>query len=153
MATGQVNIMDDLAQLRELTSSDFIALAPFVDQPAHRRWIYIVGNRSDRCQQMVIKMGQGLAGTALRLGRWVKLDVTNPRVVQERRECPVMLAEQLQTAAVFPLMNRHSSVMKGLLFIGRRSDHRYEEKDIKAILESLERLVICMDGPLKETSK
>ncbi|MEC0268195.1 GAF domain-containing protein [Paenibacillus anseongense] len=153
MAAGQVNIMDDLTRLRDMTSSDFIALAPFVDQPARRRWMYILGNKNDRCQQMVIKMGEGLAGTALRLGRWVKFDAANPRAVQERRECPVMLAEQLQTAAAFPLITSPSTGMKGLLFIGRRTDRGYEENEIKAILANLERLATYIEGPWKATSK
>lgn len=155
MAAGQVNIMDVLTRLRDMTSSDFVALAPFVDQPARRRWMYILGNKNDRCQQMVIKMGEGLAGVALRLGRWVKLDAANPRAVEERRECPVMLAEQLQTAAAFPLIMGPSTStgMKGLLFIGRRTDQSYEENDIKAILDNLERLVTYIERPCKEASR
>lgn len=153
MADGKANIIEELERLRDLTSSDFVALAPFIENTARMRWKYVVGNSNDRFQQMVIKIGQGLAGAALRLGRWVKIDDTHSRVVQERRECPVMLAEQLQSAVVFPLITPPNSKLRGLLFIGKRMKPRYEENEISAAQEVLEMLVLCMEENTEKTAK
>ncbi|WP_216651779.1 GAF domain-containing protein [Paenibacillus sp. NEAU-GSW1] len=117
------------------------------------KWKYAIGNSNNRYQHMVVKSGQGLAGAALRLGRWVKLDDTHPKLVQERRECPVMLAEQLQAAAVFPLVINDTSLMSGLLYIGKRTAIGYEEDEIRAAQESLRALMSSMAEHNKEMTK
>ncbi|MDD9266763.1 hypothetical protein ACFPES_06925 [Paenibacillus sp. GCM10023248] len=142
MADGDAEIIEELERLRSLTSSDFIALAPLNGNVnAHNiRWKYAIGFRNKRYQQMVIKSGQGLAGSSLRLGRWVKVDDTHSDADAVRRSCPVILAEQLQTAAVFPILtdsDHPRSWIRGLLFIGKRAQLRYEQEEILAVQEKL----------------
>ena len=151
MAEVDATILVELERLRRLTSSDFIALAPFNEHAGRVRWKYALGSRNERYQQMVIKSGQGLAGSVLRHGRWVKLDVSYPHAEQARRDCPVMLSEQLKSAAAFPIKNDSDnphSTIKGLLFIGKRTQHRYEQDEFLAVQESLPALA----GYLKENA-
>jgi nitrogen regulatory protein A len=153
MASGHASLISELELLRSMTSSDFIALAPLPDNAEPIRWKYARGNSNNRYQQMVIKKSIGLAGTALRLGRWVKLDETNPRYRQEKSECPVMLAEQLQTAAVFPLTASPGSQMKGLLFIGKRVLAGYEPSELLAVQEKINALASYLQEFKEETAK
>ncbi|MFD0698178.1 hypothetical protein ACFQZT_29310 [Paenibacillus sp. GCM10027628] len=156
MSDGDANIIVELANLRSLTSSDFIALAPLNDSDQRIRWKYALGSRNERYKQMIIKSGQGLAGSALRLGRWVKLDDTHPDADQVRLHCPVMLAEQLQTAAVFPILtdsNNPLSFINGLLFIGKRKHPRYVQEEILAVQENLQTLTWYLKVNTGEISK
>jgi nitrogen regulatory protein A len=140
MAIDVTTLLTELERLRSLTSCDFVAIAPLQDHTGRNRWQYVIGNSNDRYQQMVIKKGQGLAGTALRLGRGVRLDDTHPKRQQERLHCPLMLAEQLQAAAVFPLVPNASSQIKGLLFIGKREQTRFEHGELLAVQDTLDTL-------------
>lgn len=149
MAHGDAIIIEELERLRSLTSSDFIALAPLHDKAERIRWKYASGSRNERYQQMVIKSGQGLAGSVLRLGRWVKLDDSHPDSDQVRRSCPVLLAEQLQTAAVFPILTDSDNLLiKGLLFIGKRAQPRYAQAELLVVQEGLHTLA----GYLKDNT-
>ncbi|NQX62977.1 GAF domain-containing protein [Paenibacillus qinlingensis] len=141
MAIDDATLLRELERLRSLTSCDFVAIAPLHEHAARIRWQYVIGNSNHRYQQMVIKKGQGLAGSALRLGRCVKLDDTYPQHHQERLHCPLMLAEQLQAAAVFPLVPNASSQIKGLLFIGKREQTRFEHGELLAVQENIDTLV------------
>ncbi|WP_171684819.1 GAF domain-containing protein [Paenibacillus planticolens] len=141
MASREVNILVELELLRSLTSSDFIALAPPPDDRGRSYWKYVLGNGNDKYRQMVIKkVSLGLAGAVLRLGRWVKLDETNPRINQERLHCPVMLAERLQSAAAFPLVTGSSHRILGLLYIGKREQTRFEASEIEAVQDRIHTL-------------
>ncbi|KRF08135.1 hypothetical protein ASG89_17065 [Paenibacillus sp. Soil766] len=140
MAIDDATILEKLERLRSLTSCDFIALALLQEHAGCNRWQYVIGNSNDRYQQMVIKKDQGLAGSVLRLGRWVKLDDTHPKRHQERLHCPLMLAEQLQTAAVFPLMPIVSSQIRGLLFIGKREQTSFEHDELLAVQYNIDTL-------------
>ncbi|CAN7258578.1 hypothetical protein LJR153_001161 [Paenibacillus sp. LjRoot153] len=153
MAIGDASILEELKLLRSLTSSDFIALAPLQEHAGRNCWKYVMGNSNDRYQQMVIKVGLGLAGSALRLGRWVKLDDMHPRINQERLNCPLMLAEQLQTAAAFPLVTNSSSQIKGLLFIGKREHPRFERNELLAVHDKIYTLASLLEGMKEETAK
>lgn len=141
MAIDDATLLIELERLRSLTSCDFVAIAPLQEHTGRIRWQYVIGNSNERYQQMVIKKGQGLAGSALRLGRWVKLDDTHPQRHQERLNCPLMLAEQLQAAAVFPLVPNASSQIKGLLFIGKREPTRFEHGELLAVQDTIDTLV------------
>ncbi|KRF44124.1 GAF domain-containing protein [Paenibacillus sp. Soil787] len=153
MAIGDAKMLIELELLRSLTSSDFIALAPLQDHSGRVSWKYVLGNSNNRYQQMVIKIGVGLAGSALRLGRWVKLDDTHPKFSQERLQSPLMLAEQLQTAAVFPLMSNSSSQITGLLFIGKREQTRFEHYELLAVHDKIDTFASYLEENKGETAK
>ena len=101
-------------------------------------------------------MGQGLAGSVLRLGRWVKFDDTHPRTDQAQRDCPVMLSEQLKAAAAFPIksdLSNTNSMIKGLIFIGKRTGQGYVQDDFLAVQESLRTLAGYLEENTGRTAK
>lgn len=141
MAVDEATMLAVLERLRSLTSCDFMALALLQEHAGRNRWQYVIGNSNNRYQHMVIRKGQGLAGSSLRLGRWVKLDNSHPKYHKERLDSPLMLAENLQAAAVFPLRPVASSQIKGLLFIGKRDQTRWEDDELLAIQYNIDTLV------------
>ncbi|UJF33844.1 GAF domain-containing protein [Paenibacillus hexagrammi] len=153
MANNQAELTDYLDQLRRLSSSDFAALASFIDPLSPKRWNYAWGNTNERYLQMMIKPGQGLGGTALRTCRWVKLDDTTSNAAKARGECPLMLAERLQAAAAFPIKEEGSLEILGLLYIGKRNHSRYEDNETKPIQENIGKLLRYMQEDIKKIAK
>ncbi|MCQ6560018.1 hypothetical protein [Paenibacillus mendelii] len=122
---------DLLERFRMETGSQFAALAEALSLQGTMKWTIILGNRNDRVALMTVKAGSGLAGMARRLGimchsRRGKLG--NHSVP----ECPVMLAEQLQEAAAFPIVAAGLRATAGVLYMGRRSGEEYASSDIEA---------------------
>ncbi|MNQ90320.1 hypothetical protein D3C85_1056560 [compost metagenome] len=153
MAIGNLELKVEMELLRSLTSCDFIAVAPLQDNKASNGWIYALGNENERFQHMTIKIGVGLAGAALRYGREVKLDDTHPRMSQERLNCPVMLAEHLQTAAVFPIRDHDSPLIKGLLYIGKRQQARFDPDELLAVQDKINRIASLLEDIKEEIAK
>lgn len=133
--TAEASILHVLERLRSLTSSDFIAWAPVTGQLKSIRWKYALGSRNDRIQHMRIKKGYGLAGAAVKLERMITLDDTHSDADWLRQHCPVMLAEHLHTAAAIPV--KHSAVLTGLLYIGKRTPPGYREEELNEVSSML----------------
>ncbi|MEC0228488.1 GAF domain-containing protein [Paenibacillus alba] len=153
MAIGDTSLKVELALLQSLTSSDFMALASLQGHSGRGGWDYVWGNRNDRYQHMVIRAGHGLAGTALRLGRWVKIDGAGAENSQERLHCPMMLAEHLQSAAVFPLMTTANRQIVGLIYLGKRKQSNFEVNELLAAQEKIATLASLLEGIIQETAK
>jgi nitrogen regulatory protein A len=132
-----------LEYMRELTSSDFSAIAW---QDIHGdciRWKYTSGNSNERYKQIVIKKGRGVTGSAILLGRPIVLDSTIFDAERLRYENPIMLAEQLQSILAVPLMV--SGEMRGGLLIGSRSRRIYTQNEIRIVTSFAERFVALME--------
>ncbi|NEW04855.1 GAF domain-containing protein [Paenibacillus sp. SYP-B3998] len=151
MTDAGKELKEELERLRGLTSSDFIALAPFHEQDQRFRWTYVTGNRNDRNQHMTIKVGQGLSGSVLRFGRWVKVDDTNPDAERARLECPLMLAEHLRAAAAFPIYVE--TVVKGILYIGKRSHTTFQQEEVEEITAAISKLAVGLAKRIHEHVK
>ncbi|MEW9701462.1 GAF domain-containing protein [Paenibacillus sp. SI8] len=135
MTDAGIQLMQALEGLRALTSSDFAALARLHDPQQRFRWTYVTGNQNDRNKHMTIKVGQGLSGSVLRFGRWAKLDDGSSDRDWARLECPLMLAEQLKTAAAFPIYLE--SAITGILFLGKRTQSVYQPDEIDHAQEAI----------------
>ncbi|TXK74125.1 GAF domain-containing protein [Paenibacillus sp. N3.4] len=150
MEEDEAQILEELEFIRSLTSSDFVALAAITETRhmadcGRPSWTHALGSLNNRYQHMIIKTGQGLAGLVLRLGRWVELDAAKTYENQSGGDCPIILAEQLRAAAVFPLVTRQTSTIIGLLYIGKRKTDRYEQEELRLVKESLQPLATLME--------
>lgn len=147
-------LMEALQRLLRDTSSDFAALAPMETAKPRIQWAMACGNRNERYAHMVVKTGQGLAGEALRHGRWVKLDESDGDEASKRLRCPLMLAEQLLAAAVFPIPgSKESAQPLGLVYVGRRQSGRYSPSDMAAIEEKVRELACILKEYPQHISK
>ncbi len=128
------HVYEELRRLQELTFSDMAALAWVADEGREHGpyvWTCVVGSRNDRYRRMSFRRGSsGLAGTALKLGRYVTADME--RTPAFARECPVMLAEKLQTALALPVPKRETGeAVSGVLLLGSRSGLVYGQEVIE----------------------
>ncbi|WP_256757411.1 GAF domain-containing protein [Cohnella sp. WQ 127256] len=130
------NITQVLENFRLLSCSDFSALAITRSTEHCYRWTYAVGCRSEKYRQMTLKPGSGPAGLALRIGKVINWDDRSPPITGFRKECPLMMAEQLRCAAAFPLTMGEQ--IQAILLVARRSPLPYESSDIHAIQDELD---------------
>ncbi|MEK8129180.1 GAF domain-containing protein [Paenibacillus filicis] len=135
-------VQEELQRLQELTFSDMAALAWISDGSGEQGtgpyvWASLLGSRSERVQRMSFRRGSpGLAGTALRLGRYVTAE---PQGIRDfARECPVMLAEKLQTALALPVNGKETAA--GVLLLGSRSGRLYGPEEIRHAQSGAQRI-------------
>ncbi|MGG1517843.1 hypothetical protein ABE504_20675 [Paenibacillus oryzisoli] len=127
-------LMEALQSVQRAAASDFAALAPITGGQPRIQWKMAAGNRNERYAHMVVKAGQGLAGEVLRHGKWAKLDEGGALAAGQLLRCPLMLAEQLLAAAVFPIPDPGGSAQPlGLVYVGRRQADSYTPNDVAKI--------------------
>lgn len=126
-------IIVQLEQIRVRTHSDFAGVAlPLGLGSGLLQWSCAAGNTNRRYEQMKVKRGRGLAGLALQVGRLLTWDAASGEAAKLHdlyRDCPLLMAEGLQAAAVVPL---HSSLLPdaGLLLVGRRQPDAYSAAEL-----------------------
>jgi len=137
------SVQEELLQLQERTFSDmaafaWIALPDEYEEPKPYTWACMVGSQSERSRRMSFRRGSaGLAGTALKLGRYVTADMKQAPAFA--RECPVMLAEKLQTAIALPVGS--GGATRGVLLLGSRSGQLYGQEAIEQAQAGAFRLI------------
>ncbi|SDD13818.1 nitrogen regulatory protein A [Paenibacillus sp. UNCCL117] len=136
-------LQEELLQLQERTFSDMAAFAwiALPDEDGVSKpytWACMVGSQSERSRRMSFRRGSaGLAGTALKLGRYVTADMSQAPAFA--RECPVMLAEKLQTAIALPVGS--GGAPRGVLLLGSRSGRLYGQEAIEQAQAGAFRLI------------
>jgi len=135
MTVTALQITNELDRLCLLTASDFASLSLAGPNGQRLQWQYAYGNRNDRYQRMVVKPGVGPDGLSLRTGKPVIWHEQDKRSCNLPGECPLLSAEQLQSAAVVPLLQGHTVI--GLLLAARRSLTPYTSDDLSLILQEL----------------
>lgn len=142
MGNSRAEIEAQLNSLRNITSSDFSALA-LIDIRKHRiQWRYASGNINDRYKQMMVRPGQGLAGLVIRLGRHMVLDAAMPDVPLKRLEHPIMLAENLHSALAVPITIERE--IHGVLLLGSRSIRTFTENEIMLTFGAAEKIALLL---------
>ena len=141
MENVQSYIEVELECLRDLTTSDFSAMA-FMESGEYRiRWKYASGNGNERYKQITLKPGSGLAGIVIRIGRPVMLDMNVPDAQSMRYEYPIMLTEHLEAVVAVPFMFDET---QGVLLVGSRSMRTYSVHEIELIVSTAERLALLI---------
>lgn len=139
---------DQMAQMLEhlgcLSGSDFAALAMRASVNSKLKWETMIGNRSERIGQMMLKPGIGLGGMALRHGISYRANrLENPAML---RECPVMLAEKLVSGIAIPLAVKTAGGMGGVLLLGRREELSYANEEVGMIESFIPHFVEIMNA-------
>jgi nitrogen regulatory protein A len=127
-----------LNQIRNLTSSDFAALAWTDRNDYIIRWKFASGNRNERYKRIILRPGRGIAGQVIRSGRPMRLDSFSIQSGDDAREYPIFLAENLKSAAAAPVVI--SSKVKGVLLIGTRMPRSYTDEETELVVNIAEQL-------------
>jgi nitrogen regulatory protein A len=113
----------ELDTIRRKTCSDYSALAWREGHGRTYLWHEVSGNITSRHQQMIIRQGKGVVGSAIRHGRLVVLDPSTPEYELKRQDSPIMLAEKLEAVVVVPMISDEE--IRGILLVGSRTRCTY----------------------------
>jgi nitrogen regulatory protein A len=121
---------------------DFAALAVPHTEGRRYEWRYVSGNANQRHKRMFVKAGKGLPGAAMLYGR---LAVKYRQTADEAGlviDCPMMLAEGLQSAAAIPIST--ASKTAGVLMVGCRLPCVYSADDIEYLKQCAGELAVIL---------
>ncbi|MEB3102669.1 GAF domain-containing protein [Ferviditalea candida] len=138
----QVQIEYLLHSLRETTSSDFSALGFLEPLDQRIRCDYVSGNQNEKFKNIVLRPGKGIAGEVLRRRRPFILDASVQDAGMQRMNFPIMLAENLQSAAAVPV--RISEEDWGVLLVASRSLRQFLSREIEMLEQSADRLAVLL---------
>ncbi|WP_336785155.1 hypothetical protein [Paenibacillus sp. MMO-177] len=128
---GEENLPPGLQEILHGSGSDFIAFAGSAEHHRSMKWNAVIGSLNGKVEHMRIQPGIGIGGMVLRHGTAWRVDKrTNNALL---RECPVMLAEKLQTALGLPVPASHSNHAGGIMLLGRRKDLPFTEEEAQRI--------------------
>ncbi|MEC0184882.1 GAF domain-containing protein [Paenibacillus peoriae] len=130
----------ELNQLRDRIYGDLTALA-FMSKSGGGKlhWYYVSGSRSNRYRLISFKVGHGIAGLAVRLGRTVTVSALLPGSIRLRQECALMLAEQLHSAIAIPFSST-GNLPNGVLLFGNRYVRTFTDSEVAEATQVAQRL-------------
>ena len=130
----------ELNQLRDHIYGDLTALA-FTPKSGGGKfhWYYASGSRSNRYRLISFKVGHGIAGLAVRLGRTVTVSALVPGNIRLRQECALMLAEQLHSAVAIPFSST-GNLPNGVLLLGNRDVRMFTDSEVAKATQVAQRL-------------
>lgn len=133
-------IREELNQFRDRIYVDLTALA-FMSKSGGGKlhWYYASGSRSNRYSLISFKVGHGIAGMAVRLGRTVTVSALLPGSIRLRQECALMLAEQLHSAVAIPFSST-GNLPNGVLLLGNRDVRTFTDSDLAQATQVAQRL-------------
>lgn len=137
----------ELNQLRDTIYGDLTALAFMSKSGGKLHWYYASGSRSNRYRLISFKIGHGIAGMAVRLGRTVTVNALLSGSIRMRQECALMLAEQLHSAVAIPFSST-GDLPNGVLLLGNRDVRMFTESDVAEATQVAQRLSQLCAYPL-----
>ncbi|MDP4096062.1 GAF domain-containing protein [Paenibacillus sp. P96] len=132
-------IKGELDSLRKLISCDVAAVAWIHSSHNSFRWRYVSGSRSDRYQRISFKIGYGISGMAVRLGRPLETSPLLQDTYSLKQESALMLAEQLHSAFATPIFGTNH-LPQGVVLVGKRSTYSFVAHDIALVEQTARRL-------------
>ncbi|WP_025677571.1 GAF domain-containing protein [Paenibacillus polymyxa] len=130
---------NELNQLRDHVYGDLTALAFMSKSGGKLHWYYASGSRNNRYRLISFKVGHGIAGMAVRLGRTVTVSALISGSIRLRQECALMLAEQLHSAVAIPFSST-GDLPNGVLLVGNRDVRTFTDSDVAKATQVAHRL-------------
>lgn len=138
----------ELNQLRDRIHADLTALAFMSKSGGKLHWYYASGSRSNRYRLISFKVGHGIAGMAVRLGRTVTVSALLTGSIRLRKECALMLAEQLHSAVAIPFSST-GTLPNGVLLFGNRDVRTFTDSEVAEGTQVAQRLSkLCSYNPI-----
>jgi nitrogen regulatory protein A len=140
MCKLDAEIVSGLEQLLRVTGSDFAGIG-LIDETARRlRWRFVVGSISQRTLNVAQKPSVGLSGAAMRSGRPAKTEDAQMDAESFWIGEPLMLSEQLRSAAAIPMGT--DAGPGGVMLLGRRSVRGYDSEELDLAVSKARELAI-----------
>ena len=131
-------IMPIMDQLLADIGSHFVALGLLEGDSGELVWKLAAGNLSDRYKTIAGRVGKGLAGSVIKVGRGMSLHVSELIANRQLHEYPILLAEKLRSAFAVPIMSGNK--VQGVLLAGDRVKRIYRQEDKQTVTAMAERV-------------
>lgn len=131
-------MLSELCAIRESIYGEFAALALGVGDGRMFRWILVSGSQRERSEKMSFRTGRGVGGQAIRIGRTMIWNPTDPQLDLMRRECPLMMAERLKSAVTAPVVVQMET--RGVILVGSRTGRLFTDNDMAAVAQAARRI-------------
>jgi nitrogen regulatory protein A len=135
-------IIEKCNQLSKELGCDFVGLAIYNKIGKDLCWRYVVGNRNDKFERIVVRYGKGMAGQVIRTARPMVITSFPNDITGKPTEYPIMLAEQLISAVALPVFSER--IPWGVLLAGNRSETGFtgkQEEIVKQMAIQIEALI------------
>lgn len=127
-------ITDLLIEIRLQLEVDFVGLAMSAENADGEiviKWKYVSNNRNNRYQKIVLQVGKGIAGIVWKTARpYVVEDAKKD--IQETKDFPLTITEQLVSMAAIPLLNGHE--VQAVLLGGFRKKKKLNQEFIDQLI-------------------
>ncbi|WP_182104526.1 GAF domain-containing protein [Niallia taxi] len=127
-------ITDLLIEIRLQLEVDFVGLAMAAENADGEiviKWKYVSNNRNNRYQKIVLQVGKGIAGIVWKTARpYVVEDAKKD--IQEAKDFPLTITEQLVSMAAIPLLNGHE--VQAVLLGGFRKKKKLNQEFIDQLI-------------------
>ncbi len=127
-------LMEQLDRLRADLDCDFCALGELEGEERALRWVLASGNANERFRSIAERVGVGIAGSVMKVGRPMSLQWADLLAVRRIHEYPIMLAESLRSAYAVPIVaGAHA---EAVLLAGDRHRRIYRPEDRKLAVDA-----------------
>ncbi|TRZ39993.1 GAF domain-containing protein [Niallia circulans] len=127
-------ITDLLIEIRLQLEVDFVGLAMAAENADGEvviKWKYVSNNRNNRYQKIVLQVGKGIAGIVWKTARPYVIEDAK-KDIQETKDFPLTITEQLVSMAAIPLLNGHE--VQAVLLGGFRKKKKLNQEFIDQLI-------------------
>jgi nitrogen regulatory protein A len=115
------NFQHELELIKEQFDFDLVALALIqsVKINCEIRWIFSIGNKTERFRKTVLQSGKGIAGQVFKSGKSMLFEDVEVAIEQaDLFNYPIVVAEELKSFGAIPLYKYNR--VEGVLLVGYR---------------------------------
>lgn len=127
-------LMEEMDRLRADLGCDLCALGVMEGEERSLRWMMASGNGNERFRAIAERVGAGIAGSVMKIGRPMSLQWTDLLAERRIHEYPIMLAESLRSAYAVPLVAGPN--VEAVLLAGARHRRIYRPEDRKRAVDA-----------------
>ncbi|MFC5531426.1 GAF domain-containing protein [Cohnella yongneupensis] len=131
-------ILEELDELGAAIACDCCCFGVLMGEMRALQWELASGNENERYAAIAERVGSGLSGTVVKVGRPMSLQLTDLLATRRLHEYPIMLAEGLRSAYAVPVIVKREVV--GVLLAGDRQRRIYRTEERKLVVDAAERI-------------
>jgi nitrogen regulatory protein A len=121
---------------------DFVGVAIQNEIGPDVKWHYASGNLNDKYKRITVRYGKGIAGKVISSGSPLMIEDFPNHILGKTIDYPIMLAEKLISSYGVPLF--FNAVPKGVLVVGKRTQHYFPESEQKMVKKSAVKLEVIL---------
>lgn len=141
---------ETLARLKDEIGCDACALGLLAGAERELKWRLASGNGNERYLSIAERVGGGLSGSVVKVGRAMSLQLAELLAARRIHEYPILLAEGMRSAYAVPLVVGRDVV--GVLLAGDRRRRIYRAEERSVVAAAAERIAATLAGRPEENA-